>query len=428
MQPHLLSDIPSYCRETSSGSSLISEWTGRESVQVSGDAFCERVDRFARALVRIGVRPSDTVCVQSESGRIDVVAVEFAALRIGAVVCPLHGQMNADALTVILQQVRPVLTVFPDEAQRALFQSKVFAETAGELVIVANLLDHSDGRSPGAVPMSADDLALIIYTSGTTGDPKGVMLSHRAIFSNVIGALAIVPLEHDDVVLSFLPISHIFERIVLYTYLVAGVTVHFATSARHARMLFPLVRPHYVTTVPRILEQVYHAFVVAADRGNYFRNAIAQWVMHPGDSHTLLRRIVVRWFVARDLRKVFGRDIKGILVGGAAMDPDIIRFFQHAGIAVREGYGLSECGGVAAVNRFSPGGYLHGTVGIPLPGVEIRIDAPAGTAQGEVLIHSPGNMLGYFQQPDATREVLTDDGWLRTGDIGCFVKDRFLRI
>ena len=427
MQPLVLSEIPAYRTARASGPASLVEWTDHQHRSVGPAEFETFVNRLIPALAALGLGRGDHLCLQIEAGRIDLLAVEFAALSLGAVVCPLHPLLFDDALSAILHELRPVITLVPDAAQRRSLISAGLEKEAGQIVTATELLGHEPNEPQPPDAVSPDDAALIIYTSGTTGDPKGVMLSHRAVLSNVVGALAIVPLESHHVVLSFLPVSHVFERIVIYTYLLAGVTIHFAATARHARVLLNQVHPHYLTTVPRILEQVYRTFVSAATRGNYFRASLVQWALNPG-RHGLLRRLLTRWLIARRVRRVFGRRLKGVLVGGAATDTEVIRFFKLARIAVREGYGLTECGGVATVNRFSPGGNLPGTVGIPLPGVEIRIEHGADSQEGEILIRSPGNMSGYLRRPVETRSVLTSDGWLRTGDIGVFVHERFLQI
>jgi long-chain acyl-CoA synthetase len=242
-----------------------------------------------------------------------------------------------------------------------------------------------------------------------------------------MSVLAVIPLNFKDRVLSYLPVSHILERIALYCYLLAGAEVHFCASSRQAMSLLKKVNPHYITAVPRILDRALTAFEKAGDTRHYFLRSILLWAIDTEAKQHFLR-IIIRKYILKRLKRSFGNNLKGILVGGAALNPATQRLFQSAGIRVREGYGLSECCGVACLNRFEPGGNHPGTVGEPIPGVEVRILVSPGTGTGEVLIRSNGCMRGYFGRPEETAAMFTEDGWLKTGDRGELVDGRFLRI
>lgn len=426
MQPKLLTDIPGYRRSIYPAHIRLVEWTEKKSRDVSSDVFCQRIASLKAGLFARGITAGDHVCVLSTSGRVDIIAAEFALMELGAVVCPLYTQLTAAAVTDIVALLSPKMIVAQKE-DSGVIREKLEGTSFPDIVFLEELVsvEPEDYPKHQAHP---DDTALIIFTSGTTGIPKGVMLSHRALISNVLSSLAVIPIDYHHTVLSYLPISHVFERVVIYTYLTAGTNIHFATAPRHARLLFPLVHPHYVTAVPRILEQVFRSFRKAADRKGFYRAQFTKWALRQSTSGNFMTRTLARWIVLRRLRPVFGRRLKGILVGGAAMDVEIIRLFASAGISVREGYGLSESGGVVSVNRFAPGGHLDGSVGIPIPGMEVRIAGATDIGSGEILVRGPGVMTGYYQNPKATAAVLSDDGWLHTGDIGTFVKGRFLKI
>jgi long-chain acyl-CoA synthetase len=222
-------------------------------------------------------------------------------------------------------------------------------------------------------------------------------------------------------------VSHIFERIACYCYLVAGVHLHFA-EPRNAMALLRKIRPHYFTAVPRMLDTAMGRFVRAGDTRHYFVRSVLLWALESGTGTGQVVRRIMRRLILRGFRRSYGGRVRGILVGGAALHPATANLFRDAGIDVRVGYGLSECSGVATVNRFEPGGHRRGTVGLPIPGVEVRIDVKPGEQDGEVYVHGAGNMSGYYLRPEETSQVIRDGGWLKTGDQGEWVEGRFLRI
>jgi long-chain acyl-CoA synthetase len=209
--------------------------------------------------------------------------------------------------------------------------------------------------------------------------------------------------------------------------LVAGVHVHFA-EPRNAMALLKRIRPHYFTAVPRILDTAMERFVRAGDSRHYFIRSLLLWALESGQGPGRWARTLLRILILRRFKRSFGGRVRGILAGGAALHPATESLFRDAGISVRVGYGLSECCGVATMNRFEPGGQKRGTVGLPIPGVDVRIDVKPGEKEGEVYIRGAGNMQGYFLRDDETSEILTSDGWLKTGDNGEWIDGRFLRI
>ncbi|MEL7341766.1 MAG: AMP-binding protein, partial [Bacteroidota bacterium] len=283
----------------------------------------------------------------------------------------------------------------------------------------------------------ADELAYLLYTSGSTGRPKGVMLSHDNIVSNIKSVLPLLPLEPGEKVLSFLPFSHIFERTILYAYLAIGMSVHLAEDREELVNIFQKVRPHYFSAVPRILERMYDNVLAHQLQQGWYQRRIMRWALSLGLNYRESVKVrpwywfqqqVAKLLVFNRFRYRLGGKVKAIFSGAAYLDPRLSRLFAAAGIKVREGYGMSETAPILTFNQFSPGLYRFGTVGIPIPGVVVVIDRPDETGQGEILVKGPNVMQGYFKQPEETAKVFTPEGWLRTGDVGKFVKNRFLQI
>jgi long-chain acyl-CoA synthetase len=291
-----------------------------------------------------------------------------------------------------------------------------------------------DGFRTDALSAGPEDTATILYTSGTTGDPKGVMLSHNNLSSNVRAASQVLPLDHEDTTLSFLPLSHVFQRMVDYLLFSKGCTIAYARSLDTVPDDLKVVRPTVVVSVPRLYEKVYAR--VTATSG--VKGVLATWARGVG-SRWADRRLAgkeppaslrIRYALAHKL--VFSKIAQGVggrlryfVSGGAPLAPEINKFFFSAGIMILEGYGLTETSPVTNVNtpRDFPENFRIGTVGKPVPGTEIRI-----AEDGEILVRGPQVMKGYYNRPDATREVIDDDGWFHTGDVGELDEDGFLRI
>ena len=281
--------------------------------------------------------------------------------------------------------------------------------------------------------LTADALATIIYTSGTTGVPKGVMLTHANLLSNVRALQDVIPLTSDDVALSFLPLSHSFERLVLYRYLFHGVTVAFAESLETIGRDLQAVRPTVMTGVPRVYEKIQRRILDNVAQAPPLRQRIFTWALGVGWTRALaeLAHRPVSWHVAlRDrladrlvfskIRARTGGRLRDVVSGSAPLGRETAQFFFSVGIAITEGYGLTETSPVLTVNP--PAARRIGTVGKAIPGVTIRI-----AEDGEILARGPNIMQGYYQKPEATREVLRD-GWFHTGDVGVLDADGYLTI
>ena len=437
---------------------------GRWQTWSTAELLAER-DRLSAGLLEHGFHKGDHIGVLAHCGSPEWAIADAAMLQIGIVPVPIHSTARPDEVAHIAS----------DAQLRGCFFSN--ADMLGKLTAAGVELKWLFSLTPvsrNAVPgqpsqeqrsgvqtwsditrlpsqhdldkirylrdgIRPDDIATLLYTSGTTGVPKGVVLTHANIVSNVKSVLAIVPVGPLTTTVSFLPLSHIFERMVTYAYQAAGVPVWYADAVEHLPVIFAEVRPHFLTAVPRILERMYERMLDERNQGGPLKRKIMDWAIGLGERfpysgehgmplHYRLQRFLADLLVFRHWRKKMGGRIRYIAVGAAALQPRLGRLFSAAGIEVREGYGLTETSPVIAFNRFEPGGVHFGTVGIPAPGVEVRIGQPDEQGDGEIEVRGPNVMRGYLHLPEETTARFTPDGWFRTGDVGRFEHKRFLKI
>lgn len=398
------------------------------------------IGRWQAALSRAGLRTGDRVAVMLRNSR-EWVLFDQAAMGLGLVTVPLYTDDRAENAAYILKNAGVKLVVVEGRHQ---WQSLL--ETTDRLPTVTHVLslnpvmpeEHpgerrlvnlSDWMPDGECPVeraevSPDALATIVYTSGTTGYPKGVMLSHRNILANACYSLRSVDLHSDgETFLSFLPLSHTLERTVgYYLALMVGGTVAFNRSVKQLPEDLIQVHPTVLVSVPRIYEKVYARIIENVERQAAWRRGLLRLTLLVGWRRYLRRQGLATWspwlaiwpvlsrLVAGKIVDRLGGRIRFAICGGAALQPDINRFFLSVGLPLLQGYGLTEASPVVSVNAREHN--RLGSIGRPLPGVQIRI---ADT--GELQTRSDCVMLGYWENPEATREAFTDDGWLRTGDM-----------
>jgi long-chain acyl-CoA synthetase len=416
----------------------------------------ERVELFACGLASLGIRKGDRVGIISEN-RPEWIITDLAAVTLGAVDVPLYPTMTAKQIEYIfndagvkvavvsnqfqLNKVLRVLDQLPGLEQVILMADK--AETpdsktmsfAAALALGAEFRKENPGHLAAALTTIApDDLLTLIYTSGTTGNPKGVMLTHANLCSNVIAAAAVIPILDSDTLLSFLPLCHSFERMAgYYTAMSTGAAIAFAESVETVRDNMLEVRPTVVTTVPRLFERIYSRILKQVDGGPPVRQKIFHWAVGVGREYAAARRsgsvpfgLAARHAVADrlvygKLRARTGGRMRFFVSGGAALAREFGEFFEAVGLTIIEGYGLTESSPVISCNRIE--NYRFGAVGQPIPGVDIRI-----AHDGEILARGPNIMRGYWNNPEATAEAVDKEGWLHTGDIGLLDAEGFLRI
>lgn len=418
-------------------------------------------DCISAGLMERGIHHGDFIGILAHAGSPQWCIADAAMLQLGIVPVPIHATARPDEIAHIVRDTG-MKACFASNAEMmakivaaGIKPEQVFSfesrpnKTAGELPnsglpwneLACEPDEHLKGRiqyfRDGIRP---EDLATILYTSGTTGLPKGVMLSHSNIVSNVKSVLAIVPVGPKSTTVSFLPLSHIFERMVTYTYQAAGVPIWFVESLESLPETLREVRPHFFTAVPRVLERSYERLLELRDKSGKLSRKVMDWAIALGERFPYsgnrampfdyrLKRWLADLLVYRRWRKRMGGRIQYIAVGAAALQPRLGRLYSAAGVDVREGYGLTETSPVIAFNRFEPGGVHFGTVGIPAPGVEVRIAAEQDAeGNGEIEVRGSNVMMGYLHLPEETAERFTPDGWFKTGDIGRFEFKRFLKI
>ena len=414
------------------------------------------VESLALGLAGLGVRRGDKVALLSEN-RYEWAITDLATLGQGAVTVPIYPTLTAPQCQYILENSEAQVCVVSTPAQ----MEKVLAVAASlpklTTIVVMDpppverdprvrpwttvLADGERRRTadPNGFRVLADatrpnDLATIIYTSGTTGEPKGAMLTHDNIASNVLACLEVVELKPTDSCLSFLPLCHIFERMAgLYAMLAAGCTIAYARSVDTVAADAQEVRPTILCGVPRFFEKVYARVMENAGQQPALRRAIFHWGLGVGQQMAQLRfqgktaglglgfvATVADRLVGHKVRERVGGRIRYCISGGAPLGPKILEFFFAIGIPILEGYGLTETSPVICLTQ--PGRERPGAVGLPIPGTEIRFGP-----EGELLVKGPGVMQGYFRNEEATRAALRD-GWFHTGDVGHLDDEGFLRI
>jgi long-chain acyl-CoA synthetase len=421
---------------------------------ISHTEVADRVRHAARGLLSLGVTRGDRVAILSEN-RPEWAIADFACLTVGLTDVPIYPTLPADQIAYILKDSGAVAIFVSDKTQADKIRQIRSQVPALKTVVgfdeVAGLTDMSlaqlekrgaQGETSqsiatyrqDALTVKPDDLATIIYTSGTTGEPKGVMLTHDNIYSNVTASMKAIPFEGRDVGLSFLPLSHIFERMAgHYLMFGTGTSIAYAESIDTVPVNLQEVRPTLVLSVPRLYEKMYARVLETAVTGGFLKRKIFFWARgvaarwaneklagrEPGGllakQYAIAQKLVFSKLKART-----GGRLRYFVSGGAPLSPEINKFFYAAGLEILEGYGLTETSPVIAVN--TPQNFRIGTVGKPIEGVEVKI-----AADGEIMTRGPHVMKGYYNKPDATREAIEPDGWFHTGDIG-ELRDGFLAI
>ena len=406
-------------------------------LDTDADAFRQQISEFAAGLYELGIRHGDRVALHAENST-EWLIVDQAILRLGAVTVPIYTTQPADQVAFILDNAGARLYVVSRED---LFES-VRASVQGVPSLVAtiglrgsfssDMQTYADVMARGRARLTVDpdlldtlrqaitpnDLATLAYTSGTTGVPKGVMLTHANIASNIVATATRLPFSPPGRMLSYLPLSHSLERMATFMYMYIGCSIYFVEDHLQIAEDVKTVRPMHMTSVPRLLEKIHAAIANRASSAGGLSGVLMRWAInlannydvtnpHPGFQHRLAERLVY----AKLRSKVFGGKLEAITAGGAALSAHTMSFFNAVGIYCGQGYGLTETSPVISLGE--KGDLRPGSVGTPVEGVEVRI-----AEDGEILARGPNIMRGYYQMPEQTAEVIADDGWLHTGDIG----------
>jgi long-chain acyl-CoA synthetase len=416
------------------------QWKKFSTTQVN-----DMVTDLSAGLLSLGIGPNDMTVEGRDKvailckNRPEWLMVDLAVQQIGALLTPVYPTININELEFILNDAQVKIAFVNDEdlylkvlslkdrvpSLREIYTFEHVANAKHWKEIMAlSTPEWKQKIKPISDKIQYEDLATIIYTSGTTGTPKGVMLSHRNILSNVLDCIPSFPKGDNLRALSFLPLNHIFERMVSYLYLFQGTSIYYAESLETIGDNLKEVKPSIFTTVPRLLEKVYDRIMQKGNELTGAKKKLFFW------AHSLAERYEINknqglWYnmqlaLANKLifskwREGLGGNIKCIVTGGAACQVRLIRIFTAAKIPIMEGYGLTETSPVICVNRFEEDGRMFGTAGPLIPNVEVKI-----AEDGEILSKGPNVMAGYYKRPDLTAEVITD-GWFHTGDIGILV-------
>ncbi len=424
----------------------------------STDEIIDMAERAASGLLDAGLEKGDRVAIAAYKNRPEWIIMDLAAQMAGMVSVPLYPTISPREYEYILNDSQCRLAFcgamdlfdklkkaqpnspslkgiykFDKEKYLPYWQS-IFSE------------NNKDQVEKIKSEIKPEELATIIYTSGTTGNPKGVMLSHNNITHVINETSKLLPVNSGENTLSFLPLCHIFERAVAYSYLYKSASVHFTGTDNLSGPSGDLanVKPYFFSTVPRLLEKVYEAIYNKGLQLTGFKKKLFFWALSLADKYDLDKgQSGINWKIADKLifskwREALGGNVRGIVTGAAPCPVKIMQVFNAAGIPVREGYGLTETSPTLTVNTYDKGGAMLGTVGTVLKGVEIKIDTSDGDyreGEGEILAHGPNIMLGYYNNPEANAKVFKEiDGkrWFCTGDIGKFVNGpggkKFLKI
>jgi long-chain acyl-CoA synthetase len=405
-----------------------------------------RVDELAHGLLSLGLRRGDRLAILAQT-RLEWALLDFALARIGVAVVPIYATSSERDLAYILEHSEAVGIVAEDEEQRARVE-RIRAETprVKHVLTFADLDDlaargrvHAKDR-PHAVDeveatIGEDDLLMIVYTSGTTGPPKGCMMLHRN-YAAVVEALDRIEDFHraDERCLLFLPLAHTYAQLTLYAAAYAGYAIAFCPDMTRIPDAIAAVRPSSMPSVPRVYEKVHGAVLAQFDAATGVKRKLIDWAMRVGRESSrrlradeslplglALQRRLADQLVYSKVKAKLGGNLRFGISGAAPISVEILEFFHALDIHILEGYGLTESASGCSVNQ--PHRYRFGTVGPTLPGIEVRVDE-----DGEILIRGDNVFAGYYKDEEATRAALTDDGWLRTGDVGALDEDGFLTI
>ncbi|WP_088342329.1 AMP-dependent synthetase/ligase [Robiginitalea sediminis] len=442
-----LFDIPRYqAQHCRLDAAMVTKYDG-EWKSVSSEQYLEQADRMSRALLRLGVQANDKIAMISMTNRTEWSVTDTGILQVGAQNVPIYPTISEEDYAYILnhsesvycfvscQEVYDKVMAVKDQVP-SLKEVYSFDEIPGcrnwkELLKDGEDTGNQEAFEARRAAVTPEDLATLIYTSGTTGRPKGVMLTHNNVVSNVLASKERVPFEYGGTALSFLPVCHIFERMILYLYQYCGISVYFAESLETISDNLKEVKPNVMTVVPRLLEKVYDRIIAKGAALSGVKKALFFWAVKLGLQYEPYgangwwyetRLKLARKLIFSKWHEGLGGNLETMVSGSAALQSRLARVFAAAGIPVMEGYGLTETSPVISVNDQRNRGWKIGSVGKVIKGVDVVI-----AEDGEILCKGPNVMVGYYKDPEKTAEVI-QNGYFHTGDIGELDHEGFLRI
>ncbi len=413
----------------------------------STQEYIDKANAVSRALLRLGVKKDDKIAVISTTNRTEWNIMDIGVLQLGAQNIPIYPTISAEDYEYVLNHSESIYCFVSDQEvlnKINTIKSRTKLKDVYSFDVIEGCKHYSELFKLGEDPsnqaeiedrknaVKSEDVATIIYTSGTTGKPKGVMLSHWNITSNALDSVPRLPLiEEQPRVLSFLPICHIFERVLIYIYQYAGASIYFAEGLDKIGDNAKEIKPHLMSVVPRLLEKVYDKIMAKAEELSGIKYKLFYWAVQLGEQWEpygakgwwyefqlkLANKLIFsKW------RAALGGDLHTMVSGSAALQPRLTRIFCAAGMQVMEGYGLTETSPVVSVGMYANNSFKVGTVGKPIANVEVKI-----AEDGEILIKGPNVMLGYYKDEERTASVMTGD-YFHTGDKGEVDQDGFLKI
>ncbi|MEA1888042.1 MAG: long-chain fatty acid--CoA ligase [Bacteroidota bacterium] len=436
-------NIEKYSREVAVAGKIKEEWK-----TYSTEDYRDHVNLVSYGLMAIGLDKGDKVATIT-GNRPEWCFVDMALSQCGMVHVPVYPTIgpeeylyvlnHAEVKVIILsnktiyKKVEPILSELNNFKDIYSFDEIEGLKHFSELLDLGrnNEEKYRDEVLRTKESITPDDLLTIIYTSGTTGKPKGVMLSHNNLVSNCLGVNDIHHLGFGDTAMSFLPLCHIYERMVNYHFQYKGISVYYIESMGQITELIKEVKPQVMNTVPRLMEKIYDGIMSKGEALKGIKKKLFFWAVKMGLKYELEGKSIfykAKLAIANKLifskwREALGGNIEIIVSGGAAIQPRLERIFWAAGLPILAGYGLTETSPVITANVFKKGEIMFGTVGPPIPGVEVKI-----AEDGEILTRGPNVMIGYYKDKEMTEEIIDSEGWVHTGDIGTLVEGKWLKI
>lgn len=439
--------LPHYAKSFKPKDDVLAGKDNGKWVKYSIAEYITAADNISFGLLKLGIKPGDNVATISGS-RPEWNLVDMGIQQAGAIHVPIYPTISESDYKYILDHagVKVIFVSGWDTYRKiehlvsdikGLLGVYSFKETVGVKLLTDLIALGYDNADPETVKIikggiKPHDLATIIYTSGTTGNPKGVMLSHYNIISNFLAVKDIPPVGEEGRALSYLPLCHIYERMLVYLYQYLGISVYYAGSPATVGDNLREIKPEIFSTVPRLLEKVYERIINSGRKLTGIKKMIFFWAVNVGMHYELngakgfyyeLKLRIARKLVFSKWQEALGGKLKVIVSGGAALQPRLAHVFWAAGISVLEGYGLTETSPVIAVNNFEKDGVKFGTVGPVLRNTTVKI-----AVDHEILCKGPGLMQGYYKEPELTSAAIDSDGWFHTGDLGRFEPEGQLKI
>lgn len=413
---------------------------------LSIEAFVEKSKYFSLGLLQLGINKGDRIAIISNN-RTEWHLTDLAAQQIGVVNVPIYPNITEEDYAYILNDCgAKVVFVSNTELLNSIENikanvphlkhiytyDKIEGKNHYSALIELGKNENTDSIATIKNQITEDELATLIYTSGTTGKPKGVMLSHKNLVSNVLASEERLPIGDNYRILSFLPLCHVFERMIDYLFIYKGISIYYAESIETIADNLKEVKPHLFATVPRLLEKVYDKIVAKGSDLSGIKKALFFWALELGLEFDPqedkgwwynFRLKIANKLIFSKWREALGGNVVAIVSGGAALQARLARVFTSAQIPILEGYGLTETSPVIAVNSLLKGGTKIGTVGKPLANLDVKI-----ADDGEIIVKGPSVMMGYYNLPDESKAVFDENGYFHTGDIGELVNGQYLKI